>query len=385
MPINVVHIVRQYSPSVGGMEDVVQNIARQQREHHDQRPKIVTLNRLFKNSTELLAREAEVNGVDVVRLPFHGTSRYPFCPQVLRQVTDADVIHVHGIDFFFDYMALTKPFHHRPLVASTHGGFFHTTFASTLKKIYFNSVTRASSLNYDQIIATSENDGQIFKKIVKPSTLTVIENGVNVEKYSNLSSATPTQTMIYFGRWSANKGLLETLALFKELSDGQAGWKLIIAGREYDHTAAELQHWVTQHNLTDLVQIVPNPSESELADLIGQASYFICLSRHEGFGIAPIEAMSAGLTPLLSDIPPFRHLVMQSEMGIILSAENIHDSVEALLKLHSTGHPDHARRRMQAQYFAERYNWRHIANRYADIYTQLAARTSPKIHIGMSK
>ena len=138
MPIKVVHIVRQYAPSMGGMEDVVQNIARQQREHHDQLPRIVTLNRLFRNSSEYLAPEAVVNGVGVVRLPFHGTSRYPLCPQVLQYVGDADVIHVHGVDFFFDYLALTKALHRRPLVASTHGGFFHTAFASRLKKVYFN-------------------------------------------------------------------------------------------------------------------------------------------------------------------------------------------------------------------------------------------------------
>lgn len=230
---------------------------------------------------------------------------------------------------------------------------------------------------YDKIIATSENDGEIFKKIVKPSTLTVIENGVNVEKYSNQSSAVPARTLIYFGRWSANKGLLETLALFQELVARQSGWKLIIAGREYDHTADEFRRWVTRHNLTDSVQIVPNPSEFELAELIGQASYFICLSRHEGFGIAPIEAMSAGLTPLLSDIPPFRHLVTQSKMGVLFSAEKLNDSVDALLQLHATDLADYALRRRQAQQFAERYNWRRIADRYAEIYTALAIRKPP--------
>ncbi|KAF3998021.1 glycosyltransferase family 4 protein [Glaciimonas immobilis] len=374
MSISVVHIVRQYSPSVGGMEDVVQNISRQQRDHHDQRPKIITLNRLFKNSTELLPREAVVNGVGVVRLPFHGTSRYPLCPQVLQHVADADVVHVHGIDFFFDYMAFTKLLHRRPLVASTHGGFFHTSFASTLKKIYFNSITRASSMIYDKIVATSENDGEIFKKIVKPSALTVIENGVNVEKYSNQASATLSQTLIYFGRWSVNKGLLETLALFKELVARQAGWKLIIAGREYDHTAAEFHRWVAQHNLAGSVQIVPNPSDLKLAELIGQSSYFICTSRHEGFGIAPVEAMSAGLIPLLSDIPPFRHLVSQSKIGLLVNTKNIRDSVEALVKMHAAGRSDYALRRNQAQQFAERYNWRQIADKYADIYTRLAGR-----------
>ncbi|WP_230414088.1 glycosyltransferase family 4 protein [Collimonas silvisoli] len=373
MSIKVVHIVRQYAPSIGGMEDVVQNIARQQREHHGQIPKIVTLNRLFRNSAEFLAPEAQVNGVGVVRLPFHGSSRYPLCPQVLEHVADADVIHVHGVDFFFDYLALTKSLHRRPLVASTHGGFFHTKFASNLKKIYFNTVTRASSMAYDKIIATSDNDGDIFKKIVKPPKLAVIENGVNVEKYSGQAASAPKQTLIYFGRWSVNKGLLETLALFKQLATREAGWKLIIAGREYDHTAEELRAVVAQQQLGGLVQIVPNPADHELAALIGQSSYFICLSRHEGFGIAPIEAMSAGLTPVLSDIPPFRHLIEQSRIGLLLAPGNGADNIAGLLKLHAETQAEYALRRVQVQQFADRYNWRRIADKYVDVYKRLVA------------
>ncbi|KAF3996301.1 glycosyltransferase family 4 protein [Glaciimonas immobilis] len=368
MPIKVVHIVRQYSPSIGGLEDVVQNIARQQREHYDQLPRIITLNRLFRNSSEVLASTAVVNGVGVVRLPFHGTSRYPLCPQVLQHVADADIIHVHGIDFFFDYMALTKLFHRRPLVASTHGGFFHTSFASTLKKIYFNTITRTSAMAYDMIIATSDNDGDIFKKIVKAPKLAVIENGVNVEKYRNQAAPMPTRTLIYFGRWSINKGLLETLALFKQLAVRQPGWKLIVAGREYDHTADELQSWLVTHRLTDAVQIVPNPTDDELAACIGQSSYFICLSRHEGFGIAPIEAMSAGLTPVLSDIPPFRNLVKQSQRGLLVSSENAKDTVGQLLRLHEENQCNYAAGRTHMQQFADRYNWRHIASKYVDVY-----------------
>ncbi|QRX81920.1 glycosyltransferase family 4 protein [Glaciimonas sp. PAMC28666] len=374
MSLKVVHIVRQYSPSIGGMEDVVQNIARQQREHHDQLPRIITLNRLFRNSTEFLEPQAVVNGVGVVRLPFHGTTRYPVCPQVLQHVADADVIHVHGIDFFFDYMALTKPFHRRALVASTHGGFFHTSFASTLKKVYFNTVTRTSSMLYDKIIATSNNDGDIFKKIVKPPKLAVIENGVNVEKYRNQAAQTPTRTLIYFGRWSVNKGLLETLALFKQLVTRQSGWKLIIAGREYDHTADELRTWLAEQKLADAVQIKPNPSDQELAALIGQSSYFICLSRHEGFGIAPIEAMSAGLTPVLSDIPPFRNLVELSQSGVLLSTENAKDNVEKILQLHEKTQGIYAPGRVHMQQFADRYNWRYIANKYVDVYKNVMSR-----------
>src|SRR5690606_18004557 len=134
--------------------------------------------------------------------------------------------------------------HRKPLVASTHGGFFHTAFASRLKRVYFNTVTRSTSLAYDRVVGTSENDGEIFAHIMHAPRLAGIENGVNVEKYADRAARTPTPTMIYFGRWSVNKGLLETIALFKELAVARPEWRLIIAGREYDHTRDELQERV---------------------------------------------------------------------------------------------------------------------------------------------
>ena len=68
------------------------------------------------------------------------------------------------------------------------------------------------------------------------------------------------------------------------------------------------------------------------------------------------------------DHAPFRHLVSQSEIGLLLNGKNTGEGVEALLKLHAVDIADHTLRRNQVQQFAQRYNWRKIADRYADIY-----------------
>lgn len=371
MPVKVVHVVRQYHPSVGGMEDVVQNIAQHQMKRHGQLPVVVTLDRLFRNADRPLAGEEVVNGIQVIRLPYWGSSRYPLCPGILDHVRDADVIHVHGIDFFFDFLAATRPIHRRPMVVSTHGGFFHTRFASTLKKIYFHTATRLSSIAYDRLVATSENDGSIFNAIVQSPQKIVIENGVNIEKYADRSARELTPTLIYFGRWSENKGLLETIEFFRRLVARQPAWKLVIAGREYDHTQAALTDRICQHGLGDSVRLAANPSDQELASLIGQSSYFICLSHHEGFGIAPIEAMSAGLTPVLSDIPPFRNLIEQAGRGVLLDACQLDHGVTSLLALHEQGEHAYLHSREFLRSFVERYSWKHIADRYVEIYRSL--------------
>lgn len=379
MSIKVTHVVRQYLPSIGGMEEVVRNIALHQRRMGNEEVKIITLDRLFRNTSEILPAREWVDGIEVIRLPYVGSSRYPICLKVLRELGDADVIHVHGVDFFYDFLAVTRWAHKRALVLSTHGGFFHTSFASRLKLAYFNIVTRLSGMAYQKVVATSANDGDLFSQIIAKPKLEVIENGVDVEKYAHQAAADLQPTLIYFGRWSANKGLLQAIEMFallksrdSEHKSRDSQWRLIIAGREYDHSCAELQAKVNSLGLTDSVELVANPSDDTIRQLLQKASYFLCLSRHEGFGIAPIEGMSAGLTPILSDIPPFRRLIENSSLGFLL--EDIHSpeaAIEQLLALHAEGNGAYQQRRAKAIAFASRYAWPQVVDRYIDIYQQL--------------
>lgn len=376
MSINVTHVVRQYLPSIGGMEEVVRNIARHQLRQGHKATRIITLDRLFRNTDELLPSRELIDGVEIIRLPYRGSSRYPLCPAVLKHLGDSDLIHVHGVDFFYDFLAATKWLHKRPLVLSTHGGFFHTSFASRSKLAYFNTVTRLSSSAYSKVVATSANDGQMFGRIMTPGKLQVIENGVDIEKYADQAAPNLQPTLIYFGRWSSNKGLLQALDLFAALHRQQPQWRLIIAGREYDHSSAELQQKVDGLQLQDAVTLAPNPSDAEIRALIQQASYFLCLSRHEGFGIAPIEAMSAGLTPVLSDIPPFRRLIEDSGLGFLTPLGTTPDgAITSLLQLHEQGDDAYQARRAAAMNFAQRYAWPQVADRYLALYSQLGRRS----------
>lgn len=376
MGIKVTHVVRQYLPSIGGMEEVVRNIAMHQARAGQQGTRIITLNRLFRNAQETLPSREHIHGTEVIRLPYFGSSRYPLCPSVLRYLDSADLIHVHGVDFFYDFLAATKWLHRRPLVLSTHGGFFHTNFASRIKETYFQTITRLSAQAYSHVIATSANDGEIFGRIMSRPKLRVIENGVDVEKYAHQGSPRLQPTLMYFGRWSANKGLMKTLHLFSQLNKKDPRWHLIIAGREYDHSLAELSDRVADLGLQNHVKLVPNPRDEELRKLLQQASYFICLSEHEGFGIAPIEAMSAGLTPVLSDIGPFKRLVEQSRLGFTLPVGLSDDqAVDKLLALHGEGDHAYLQRRKAAMDFCQQYAWSGVAARYLTLYEELGGRS----------
>jgi alpha-1,3-mannosyltransferase len=376
--MKVAHVVRQYLPSIGGMEEVVRNLVEYQQKETRYQPVVITLDRVFREPAQRLPANETLDGIPVRRLSYSGSERYPLCPKVLSALRSVDLVHVHGIDFSFDYLSLTRLLHGKPLIASTHGGFFHTKFAQHLKQLYFRSVTRVSTMGYRRIIATSENDGDIFSQITDGRRLKVIENGVDIRKFDDASAQTLRPTLIYFGRWSVNKGILEALDVLAALRAQQPGvpWKLIIAGREYDLDAEAIRRHARKLGLAESISIVPGPTNEELRSLIAEASYYICLSHHEGFGIAPIEAMSAGLIPILSAIPPFTRLVGSTGIGLILSASGAIGQAQQVAQLHEdqiwqTGTPSGPRER--ARRAVSPYSWNGVAAAYVQQYDDVMA------------
>jgi len=364
--MRIAHVVRQYVPSVGGLEEVVRNLVSQQRQA-GLSPYVITLNRVFNQPDRLLPAHEVIEGVEVFRIPYVGSNRYPLAWSVLRYLNTADLVHVHAIDFFYDFLAITRLWHGKPMVVSTHGGFFHTPFASGLKKLYFNTVTRLSAMAYRKVIGCSDHDGQLFSAIVRPPQLQVIENGVDIAKFQLAGAKTCQPVIIYFGRLSSNKGLYEAIDVLVALKQASmVPWRMIICGRPYDLTLQDLQHYAELHGIQDRIQLLAHPSNTALLGLIGQASYYLCLSKHEGFGIAPIEAMSAGLYPLLSDIPPFAKLVRQTHVGVAFTTQDALAQAQQILRLHDS-------QKVQPAAIAaavKPYAWQQVAQTYLQAYQQ---------------
>ncbi|HEX2083582.1 MAG TPA: glycosyltransferase family 4 protein, partial [Xanthomonadaceae bacterium] len=204
--------------------------------------------------------------------------------------------------------------------------------------------------------------------VVPARQLRVIENGVDVDKFAGLGKATPGRTLLSFGRWSANKGLVETLDLLVALRQDGNDWQLLLAGRDFDLRHADLQREVAARGLQAAVEIVSAPSQEQLAALFSRAQYFVSLSRHEGFGIAAIEAMSAGLVPILSRIPPYAKLREESGLGALVDATDLASASDAVRALVDVAPEQFALRREGAMRHAARYHWRHAVAAYLDEY-----------------
>ncbi len=374
--MKVVHIVRQFSPSVGGLEDTVLSLTRAQRERLNIDASVVTLDRLF-TSPERLPTEDVIDGVPVRRMPWAGSSRYPLAPFVLRHLQGADVVHVHAIDFFFDFLALTRPLHGRRMIATTHGGFFHTGAFQRAKKLWFQTLTRASITAYDWIVACSQSDAEMFRASAG-ERLMLIENGINQAKFHDAASHIPRKTILSFGRFARHKRTDALLHVFQHLAARDPAWRLIIAGRDADQKGSDLADLARQLGIADAVRFVLNPTDLELRQVMGEASFFASLSAYEGFGLAAVEAMSAGLVPILSGFPAFTRLVSAAGAGLTVDADDPAGAAAAIaaLPVGDEGLQAEWRRRVMA--VATRYDWQEVANRYGAVY-ESAVRRGPMI------
>ncbi|WP_380784241.1 glycosyltransferase family 4 protein [Sphingomonas sp. R86520] len=313
-PMTIVHVVRQYLPGIGGIENFVSLLATGQAQA-GHRVRVVTLDRIFDGDNAPLPRRERYGGVDVVRVPFRGLKKYPFAPGMVRHVSDADIIHVHGIESSVDLLAVTQRWHRRPMVVSTHGGIFHTPRGGWLKRCWFATITRLSLKHYAAVIASSVQDAGTFTPIAG-NKVVLVENAVDTEKFAGLGDPTAT-TVIYFGRLAPSKNVDRLLLWFAAVHKASPAWRLIIAGKEMGTKIAILRSLALRLGVASAVEFYAAPTDGRLAELIARCSVFACASRYEGFGIAAVEAAAAGLFPVLSTIPAFQRTFERLQTGML--------------------------------------------------------------------
>lgn len=368
----VAHVVRQFRPNRGGLEDFVANLAAAQRAQ-GLRVRVVTLDRLFVAPTVRLPARETIDGIDVVRVPFAGSTRYPLAPGYLRGLAGADLVHVHAVDFFFDATALLRPLLRRPLVATTHGGFFHTGAHGRLKRLWFAGPTRFSCRAYDAIVACGASDAALFAPIAGDRLVT-IDNGVDIGKFAGRASAEPRRTIVTIGRFSVNKRLDRLLDAFAVLAGRDPRWRLELIGVPSDWDEPRVRAEIAARGLAEHVALHVGLSDADVACLIGRASLFASASEYEGFGIALLEGMSAGLAPVVQPNPSFRALAA-AHPDVVLSdfadAEAAADALETAFGRVVAG-GDVYRARLQEE--TRRYSWQGVAAAYGAVYDRVLGR-----------
>ncbi len=367
--MRVLHIVRQFWPALGGLENFVLELASEQ-VRNGLEVHVLTLNRVHSRPDEILSDTDQVRGIAIRRIGYFGSRRYPIAPFALAGLAAFDIIHVHGVDFFCDYLALTKNFHGKPLVLSTHGGFFHTPRNKLLKRLFFSIVTRRTLKRYHMVFASSINDVNIFRGITD-SRLRRIDNGVDITKLAAAASAEFSPSLIYFGRFASNKGLELLVQTFAALKRYAPDAQLHLVGNDYDGTLGKLSVQQASTLAEGGISIHTGKDDASLRRIIGECSFFVSASEYEGFGLSLIEAMSAGLIPIVNRIPSFEQIVNSARVGYITDFSRPEVAAGDMAKCFASVKADYHRMRAMAIESSRPYSWPQVATKFQDCYEQV--------------
>lgn len=203
----------------------------------------------------------------------------------------------------------------------------------------------------------------------------VIPNGVDSERYIRAAGSTPEATdardrwrqqfgsyVLAVGGIEPRKGSIELLQAFDGVRNSSNAIRLVFAGgetlfdyrdyrEEFDRLAARLQIPYT------MLGVVP---DAQMPSLIAASSVLAFVSKKEGFGLAAMEALAAGVPVVASNLPVLQEVLKDAA----LFADGTPGITRAIETALSGGAPDPE----LGVALARRYRWDAVAARHEDFY-----------------
>ncbi len=136
--------------------------------------------------------------------------------------------------------------------------------------------------------------------------------------------------------------------------------KLLLVGKEdffYKRLKKQSnQNLIFLHDVTD----------SDLFYLYSNSLAVVSASLMEGFGLVPLEALSAGTVPVVSDIPSFREVC--GDLAIYFNPKDSDDIAEKLMKALNLKDSEREEIRKKAEMWIKKFSWEKMAKETLEVY-----------------
>lgn len=307
--------------------------------------------------------------------------RWMRAPGLAEAITkwEPDIIHSHDIWLHGLYASWkSAKSTGAVLVITPHGTFtapwrYNTMIKLLYRRIFLNKIFRdVSSI---QALCREEAEGCRNAGICCP--VSVIPNGLPERQFFKIGDSRESQRKwpfigssriaLYLGRLWSEKGLDILIDAWFNSVNTQ-GWILIIAGPDYRNYGETIHNRIAELGLSGKVYLI-GMIEGVLKDsLLARSSLFVLPSHGEGFSVAILEALAAGLPALISEKCNFSQL---SEVGGgWVCKDTVNDLTSALDTVLSLSSSELRAVGVKGRYLAKtQFTLECIADRLVDMYT----------------
>jgi len=174
-------------------------------------------------------------------------------------------------------------------------------------------------------------------------------------------------------RWEYDKDPAAFFTALEAVVDAGVDFRLIVAGESYQTVPPEFDR--AKQRLADRIVSFGTATDDEYPALLRQADVVVSTARHEFFGVAVVEAITAGALPLLPDRLSYPELVPRPDPYLYADPAGL----VAALRWALTDHEGRRAAAAAARAYVRRFDWPHITPRYDALLTEVvaAARAAP--------
>jgi glycosyltransferase involved in cell wall biosynthesis len=221
-----------------------------------------------------------------------------------QQTTLAAAVRRDGADAFFapQYTAplLIPP----PTVVVIYDVSFaaHPEWFRTREGVRLRTLARLSARSARSIVTISEfSRDEIAQHLrVDSRRIHVIPPGIPRRDAASAESPTSPR-VLYVGSMFNRRHVLELIHAFADVARAHADASLDLVGDNRTYPFEDITSAIDRERLGDRIRWHRYASDAQLADLYANARAFAFFSEYEGLGLTPLEALAAGVPPVLYD------------------------------------------------------------------------------------
>jgi glycosyltransferase involved in cell wall biosynthesis len=152
---------------------------------------------------------------------------------------------------------------------------------------------------------------------VDPRRIEVIPNGLTPRHLA--SNGQPREPIVLFvGSIFNRRRLPDVIAAFARATSDMPQARLVVAGDDRTWPKQPLSAVAAAYGVEGRTSLLNYVDDATIADLYARASAFAFLSEYEGFGLTPLEALAAGVPPVVLDTPVAREIYADAAIYVPL-------------------------------------------------------------------